>query len=460
MPTMRWTAAADLVPVLCIIAIAGAALYSLVAPAPQTPELDAASGRRAVIEGVVVRDPDIREHSVRLTVRPDTLNSDLIYQVTANVIISADRFTEIVYGDRIKANGILGKPKPFETDSGRTFDYPMYLRAHGVSHEMNRTEVTVLESGKGNLVVGALLSVAHLLDAGIKRALPEPESALLGGLILGEKQSLGEDITNAFRRAGVVHIIVLSGYNVSLVIASVMFVANRFLRKQWALLIASLAIVAFAVMTGASETTLRASLMALIIILATALGRPAAGLRILLIAAAAMALWNPFLVLFDLSYQLSILATLGLILFSPEVAKRITFVTERLGLREIVATTIATQITVLPLLVLSIGAVSLVFLPANILILPLVPAAMLFGFIASVLVLISYALAFPFIAVAYGILAFVIKVATLFGSLPFASIAIPESWLWCVLALLAACYAVLFWRFFKRKEPQRGSFVR
>ena len=208
----------------------------------------------------------------------------------------------------------------------------------------------------------------------------------------------------------------------------------------------ALVAVAFAVMTGLSETAIRATIMALIMMLATVLHRPKAALRALLIAAAAMALWNPYLVLYDLSFQLSVVATLGLILFSDGIAKKLPFIPnyKYLPFREIAGSTLATQITVLPLLILSIGAVSFVFLPANLLVLPAVPLAMFFGFFAACVALVSGMFAFPIAAVAYGILSYIIHVSVWLGSLPFSSVQVPAGWTGALLGILALCYGVGF----------------
>ena len=434
----------NIVPIICVVAILGAALWSLLAPAPKTPELDAALGR-AKIEGIVIRDPDKREQTVRLTISLEKLNGALMHQ-SARILISADRFADVAYGDRIIASGILKRPESFETDTGRTFNYPQYLRAHAVTHEMSFPALEVIGHGEGNAAIGSLLSVKHALIRGIEKALPEPESALLAGLLLGEKQSLGDTITQAFRNAGVVHIIVLSGYNVALVIWFVLLVFSRMFSRTMAHVLGALVAVAFAVMTGLSETAIRATIMALIMMLATVLHRPKAALRALLIAAAAMALWNPYLVLYDLSFQLSVVATLGLILFSDGIAKKLPFIPnyKYLPFREIAGSTLATQITVLPLLILSIGAVSFVFLPANLLVLPAVPLAMFFGFFAACVALVSGMFAFPIAAVAYGILSYIIHVSVWLGSLPFSSVQVPAGWTGALLGILALCYGVGF----------------
>jgi competence protein ComEC len=466
----RWIEARTIVPILCVLILVGAALYSLFAPAPSFPVLDSVLGDESIIEGVVSRDPDIREKFIFLTVDVAFVNET---PGNGRILVSVDRFSEFQYGDRVRIEGKLALPEEFETDGGRskttplgfsnvgdneenlsggrTFDYPKYLLAHGTTHTMSFARATLVSGGEGNPIVSALLSVKHTLITGIQKALPEPESALLAGLLLGEKQSLGEKITEAFRNAGVVHIIVLSGYNIALVIMAIRFIAGRLFSRGLALSIAGVGILAFIVMTGASETAIRAGVMALIVLIAQSLRRPTDGVRVLLIAGAGMALFNPYLVLFDLSYQLSMLATLGLVLFSNPIQERIQFVPETLGLREIVATTIATQVTVLPLLILSIGSVSIVSLIANILVLPAVPAAMLLGFVAAIFALVSGVLAFPFTALAYAVLFYIIQIAVWLGGFSFSAFSIPSSFALETLVVLLALYALAFLFFTKRK---------
>lgn len=452
---MRWIAWRNLVPAVSLAAIVGAALYSLMTPT-ENAALIPFEGSRAVIEGVVVRDRDVRDIAVRLTVRPEFVNGTPVSE-SKNILISANRFSSAEYGDRIRATGTLQAPEPFETDSGRTFNYPRYLFAHGISHAVPFAEVEVIRHEEGNKVVAFLLSIKHALTKGLSRALPEPSSALAEGLIVGEKQSLGDQLYQAFIASGVVHIIVLSGYNVALVINSVLFISLRVLPRLMGYATAAIFVVGFAVMTGGSETTIRATIMALLMMLARVFRRPAAALRGLLLAAATMAIINPFLVLYDLSFQLSVLATLGLILFSDALAARMLFVPKTLGLREIIATTLATQITVLPLLVLSVGAISLVFLPANALILPAVPLAMFLSFVAALVALLSPSLAvfagFP----AYIVLSGIIIVAEFFGTLPLALLPVPRLAVWPALALIALLYGFFLWRFVREGGAMRKN---
>ena len=398
---------------IALVVIAGAATYSLFIDAP-TSALDAVIDTKVTVEGIIIRDPDVREGVVQLT---------LDVGEEGYVLVRTDKFKSFTYGDRVRASGKVELPAAFETDSGRTFDYPKYLLAHGITHTMSFAQVSVTNHKEGNAVIATLLKIKHTFIDGIEAALPEPESALLGGLLLGEKRGLGDELTELFRRAGVIHIIVLSGYNVAQVIGAVRAVATRVLPRTAALGVSGVVALLFMLMTGASETAIRATMMALVVLLAQALYRPAVALRILLVVAAGMAVYNPMLVLFDLSYQLSVLATLGLILFSEPLYPYLTWLRSK-TLIEITATSIATQIAVLPILIFSIGQISLVSVVTNILILVPVPYAMLAGGVAAALALISPALALPFSTVAYALLAYIIKVSAFMGALPFAAISI------------------------------------
>lgn len=439
------------IPALALVVIAGSALVSLVTPVADTA-LAPYEGERVVIEGIVVRDPDRRERSLRLTLAPKRVSGAEV-PGAKRVLILAGRFTDVSYGDRIRAEGKLRAPETFETDTGRTFDYPRFLFAHGIVYEIPFAEIQVVGSGAGNPVVATLLSVKHALIRGIESALPEPTAALAEGLLLGEKRSLGDRLYDAFVASGLVHIIVLSGYNVALVINAVTYVALRTLPRLAGYALAAFFVIGFAVMTGGSETTVRATIMALFMMVARVLNRPAAALRGLLIAGAIMAAVNPFLVLYDLSFQLSVIATFGLIVFSDGIAKRLRAVPTTLGLREIVSTTLATQITVLPLLVLSIGAVSLVFLPANVLVLPAVPLAMLLGFVAALVSLYAPFLTLIFAIPAYVVHTYIVNVAVFFGTLPFALVDVPPSATGSALIVIASVYALFVLRYLRRIRP-------
>jgi len=226
----------------------------------------------------------------------------------------------------------------------------------------------------------------------------------------------------------VIHIVVLSGYNITIIAE---FIKTIFRSVAFSVV----GIILFVIMTGAQATVVRAALMVLVVVLAKKLGRNFSASRALLVAAFLMLLHNPKILVFDPSFQLSFLATCGLIFVTPIIEKYLSRVPEKWGLRSIVSATLATQITVLPLLVYSMGNVSLVSLPANILILLFIPYTMLTGFIASLIAYAHFTLALPFSYATYLLLAWILGVTHYFGSLSFASITVPPVPWWFVVLI-------------------------
>ncbi len=388
-----------------------------------------------VIDGVVKQEPVVSETTKTLYVKSDD----------ATILVRTDVHVPVAYGDRVQVSGTLSRPEDFETDFGRVFAYTNYLAARGVLYQIEFAKVEVTESGLGNYFITRLLNFkARFLEV-VYQFLPEPASGLASGLVLGVNGSLGEDLETAFRQSGIIHIVVLSGYNVMLVVVFVMFLLKQFLSNRLRLWFGLLAVAGFALLVGLSATVVRASIMAALLLVMEVMGRTYIILRGLLLAAVCMLLFNPLLLAFDIGFQLSFLATLGLILLAPYVESRLGSVPNPYSVRDFFIATVATQIAVLPLLLYQIGEVSLVSLLVNLLVLPIVPFAMLL-----VLLLGISGLIFPAVAtvVAYGtyaILMYIIGIASWFSSLPYAAISVPP-FPWWVMMGVYGVGIYLYWR--------------
>lgn len=398
-------------------------------------------GKQTTLEGVISGEPDVRENSTRIVLRIDQ---------GEKVLLITKRYPEFEYGDRIRASGKLSAPKNFIGENGREFDYISYLEKDGIFSEMNFPKIEVLSHGEGDKIVNSLFEIKHAFLARVSQVLPEPHASLLGGLLVGAKHSLGKDLEDDFRTAGVIHIIVLSGYNITLVAYFFMSVFS-FLSARLRMVFGMTSIFLFALMTGAGAATVRASVMAGLIIFAKATGRTADMIHLLFVAGFFMALWNPHIILHNPSFQLSFLATLGLLLLSERISSRLSFVPEKFLLREIASATLSTQIFVLPLLLYQTGQLSLVALPANLFILSAIPGAMLFGFLAGTAGFISVWLAAVFGAVTFVFLAYILGAVNFFSHLPFAAITVPEFPAW-VLFSAYLLLGVLTWRQFRKQE--------
>lgn len=380
------------------------------------PVYEGRVGEEVTLEGTVVREPDARESTTHLYV---DVGDELVLAI-------ADRFGSYEYGDRVTIEGELQKPEAFETDLGREFNYPGYLRARGVSYMLIYPELEVIGSGEGNPVIAALLSGKHAFMERIESLMPEPQVGLAEGLLLGVKRALGGDLEKTFRETGIIHIVVLSGYNVMLVVAFVTYLLGVFMPIRFQLPFGLAAIAAFAIMVGLSATVVRASIMGSIILFARASNRSYLAMRGLLLAGAIMLIINPYLFAFDTGFQLSFLATMGLIVVAPHIEARLLRVPNSIvNAREFLTATLATQLFVLPILLYQIGEFSVVSVIVNVLVLPMVPVAMFLTFITGILGFLSSALAGFVALLTYFSLEYILTIATWFGSLPFAAYAVP-----------------------------------
>jgi competence protein ComEC len=405
-------------------------------------ELEKNLGEKIELVGVVAKEPDRRENSLRLFVR---VGEDL-------VLVTTDRYALITYGNEVKVEGKLSKPENFTTEFGRTFNYSGYLLAQGTEYQISFAKVEVINNNLGNPFIAKLLIFKSAFMYQLEKAITEPAVGLGEGLLLGVKQALGEELEDAFRETGIIHIVVLSGYNVMLVVAFVMYVLGYFLSVRLRVIAGIIAIISFALLVGLSATVVRASIMASILLIAQATGRLYLVLRVLLFAGFVMLLFNPLLLIYDVGFQLSFLATLGLILLAPILEQYFSKVPSFAGMRLFLTATIATQIAVLPLLLYQIGQLSAVAIVVNLLVLPMVPVAMLltfatgmFGFVSSNL---AWLVAFP----TYWSLTYINNLALWFADLPMASFVVP-TFAFYIVPISYFIMGIIWWRLYK---PEYG----
>ncbi len=391
--------------------------------------LDRNIGAQIELSGYICSEPVARELSLLFCFQP--------YESRDRVLVSAERFPEFEYGDRITLVGVLEIPKNFESyEGGPEFKYVMYLAKDGIRYTIFRPQIIRDGEGGGSKLIGTLYKIKQRFMRSVENLLSEPEASLLGGILLGETSSLPKDVTENFRAAGLTHILVLSGYNVNIVAESLLKVF-LFLPRLYGSVLGGGSIILFALMTGASETTIRASLMALIGLLSRNIARKYNVARALTVAAFLMVLHNPYILVFDVSFQLSFLATIGIVYVSPLFSDRLKFIPETYNVREMCATTLGTQLFVAPYLLFAMGQLSLVSLLSNILVLACIPLVMLLGFLAATLGLVWYAAAAPLAWMAQAMLWYIIQVAAYTGNFPYASIQMHiSSW------MLMCMYAV------------------
>ncbi len=382
--------------------------------------LENTAGKTAELSGRIIDEPQKNETGKRITV---LITGELS---EAKILLSTDSNTDLKYGDEIKFIGKLEKPENFLTDQGKVFDYIHYLRKDGILYTMNNPKIEIVSRDGGSPMKRTLFSIKEKFTEKIDSIIPSPESLLMGGLILGEKSSLDKNLKESFVKTGTIHIVALSGYNVTIVARGVMGLFAFFFPRGVSVGAGGVAIILFIIMTGGSSTAVRAGIMALTAILAKVLGRPYEAGRALLLAGVVMIILNPLILAFDVSFQLSFIATIAVIFISPRFEKYFLWVTKKFDLRGVVSVTCAAYIFVLPFILYKTGNLSLVALPANILILPIIPFTMLFGFLTGIISFFSHFLALPIGYFTYFMLHYELSIIQFFSSLSFSAYSIPN----------------------------------
>lgn len=402
--------------------------------------------------GIVVDEPSVREKSTMLSVllQKSDIGTTTV-PLSERVVISTSLYPRFSYGDQISFFAKLKIPEEINSND-REFDYGGYLRVRGVWYTGGFVHPKLLSENHGSPVKKYLFKIKKSFVDAIGRAIPPPESDLASGLLLGAKQSLGSGLLAEFSRAGVSHIVVLSGYNITIVAES-LIAFFAFLPATFSFLVGCVGIILFTILAGGGASAMRAAIMVLVALVAKKLGRQYSVARAFGLAVVVMLVWNPLFLVFDPSFQLSVLATIGIVFVSPILEPYFGKISEKFGLREIISATISTQLVVLPLLIYQTGILSLVALPENILILATVPMAMFLCFLTGFFGLFSLWLSYLPAIFAYALLWYQLFVVHIGATMPLGAVNLPAFSIWVVLIVyIIICVGLLY---LQKKKPKR-----
>jgi len=369
-----------------------------------------------IIEGIIAKEPSQKDGQ-KTIILDDLLKEGM--SVKGKIQFKTYYPNEINYGDSIKASGLVVLPPELED-----FRSDEYLKMKGVYRLLDKPKIIEVKEGPKS-VFSYIFKIKKIVLEQIRTILPEPHAGFLNGLLFGSKDGLPEDVLENFRISGITHIIAISGYNITLIITITLSLLC-FLPRKKRLIISAIFIFVFTVFVGAEASVVRASIMGLISLLALFTGRTSSISTTLLISAFFMVLFNYRVLIYDVGFQLSFLATIGLVYVSPLIEKYFQVVPEFFAIRESLILTLSAQITALPIILYNFGNLSLVSPLANITCLPFIPISMFFGFIACLLSFISIKLA-TFVSLgAYLSMSSVLFISKTLAKIPFSEIQIPK----------------------------------
>jgi len=398
---------------------------------------------RGIVTGELVVSGNAQRLKIKITSVDDRAAGEPFF-----VLATVRKYPAYALGDELNIAGAVERPENFSD-----FDYVSYLARDDIFAVMSYPKIEKIGEGRGNRILFLLSRAKHAFEENIDTSLPQPHAGFMQGLLLGTRSSLPQNILNDFQIAGVSHIVALSGYNITIVgrfITTVLlFLTIPFAVSFW---IATAGIILFVLLTGAAASVVRAGIMGVLVLLAQKEGRPYYMTNALVFAGTAMVLHNPFILRFDAGFQLSFLATIGLVYLSPRldawIGKHRQSARIPSRIRSTFVETMSAQLMVLPLLISLFGRVSLVSPVTNILVLVAVPYAMAAGFAAGIAGFLWRPAGILLGFIAWTLLEYQLRIISFFAHVPFASVGVGS---WIVLPLVAF-YAAIIWSMWRKSN--------
>ncbi len=395
--------------------------------------------------GYVAKERDQRSNHVKLTVKTDY----------GKVLVTTRKYPEYNYGDELEMIGNLEAPAVFED-----FNYQGYLAKEGIYSVSYYPKIKLISKNQGNIIYQLIYRFKDKVKKAVERIMPLPEVAVLEALVLGNKASLTENLKNQFNITGTRHIVAISGMHILILVKAIMIILLGIgLWRGQAFYFALGLLALFIIMVGAPASAVRAGIMAGILLLAEKIGRLNNSGRAVIFAATLMLIFNPLLLKFDVGFQLSFLAVLGIIYIKPIFDNWLEKIIKKEQLSaplQIITMTLAAQAATLPILVYNFGRISFISPLANVLIVPILPYVMGAGFIFSFATVIWSFLGKILIWPAWFLFAYITKIVEWFSKIPFAAQEVSNiHWFW----LVSYYILLIVWLEWYKKKKARDIFI-
>ena len=359
--------------------------------------------------------PDTRPENVRAYAR--VLSADDNHSPRGKILLVLPRDNTLHYGQRYRIRGVLTRARNFED-----FDYRSYLERYGVRYILrNPSDTKLLSDNHGWTVLRSAENLRELFAASLRGGIPLPHSKIALGILVGVRDALPEFLDRDFDRSGLQHLLVVSGFNVSVVLIFLGMCLRHF--GRWVLFGGLMSgLIFFVCITGADPPVLRAALMGGSVSAAAFVGRMSDTRNVLLLSAVILGVVSPMMVQSDLGFQLSFAATAGIVLGMPIIEKLLSRLPNLFHLREALSLTLAAQLAVLPFLVWGFGSFPIAGVVANLFAEPIIPPAMVTSFVAGLCGWLPTEIALLIGLPAFLLIELLLVVAHVFAMIPALSI--------------------------------------
>lgn len=296
----------------------------------------------------------------------------------ANVLVKLKPYPEYFYGDEIKFSGMIKNPEG---------SYKNYLAKEGITGFSDFPKAELILSGQNKNIKSFLFSIKAKIISGFQKIFSYDKAAFISGITLGERAEFSKELKENMSNSGTTHLVALSGYNISVIGLAIAGAFGWLVGRRWSFYLTIVVITGFVLMAGAEASVVRAAIMGAILLLSTQISRIYSARNAIAVCAFVMVLINPKILVFDIGFQLSFLALLGIIYLEPAIRKisRVSQEPGFLNWRQNLFTTLSAQLAVAPLLIIYFAKFSIFSLLANVLILSFIPLTMGLGFAVAVL---------------------------------------------------------------------------
>lgn len=407
--------------------------------------------------GIVSEESDIREKHIKLTIKTEA--------VPGKILVSAGRYPEYQYGDKLKISGRLEKPPVFDKGEedksssspfaiAREFNYRDYLKKDGIFAVMVFPAIELVGQNFGSPIYEFLFSFKDKFKEAVQKFISPPQRGILEALVFGDEGGISKAWKEKLNITGTRHIAAVSGMNITIISSLIFnFLLWLGLWRQQAFYLSLVLLVLYILMIGAPASAVRAGIMGILFLTAQHFGRMSAAASAVVFAAALILALNPLLLRLDVGFQLSFLAIMGIIYLQPAFSSFFKKLANPkfFPLRTTLATTLSAQVFTLPILVYNFGYISLLSPITNILIVPvLAPITILifvFGLSAMILGPLGYILSWP----TWLSLTYIISIIDGFSKLSFVSLILENiHWAWLIIAYLTL--GCLTWQLNKKEK--------
>ncbi len=389
-----------------MFAVAFGSSYYIFFGAHLTQAFTAPIGKQIEISGIVSRISQI-DSGQQVDVKLSEPYQGLIRMY-------AKPFPELKYGDVVK---IVGALKAIEGPSSG------YYAKEGIGAIMSFPKsLEITGHDQGSKVLARLYGIRDYVRTTFEKALPPEQATLMTGLLIGKSSGFSKEFNEKLKVTGTTHLVALSGYNVALIIEWLLAIFGLFLRRKYAVWFCVAAVIGFVIMTGAEASVVRAAIMATIVVLAERSERTYSVRNAVAFTALAMVLLNPRVIAFDIGFQLSFAALLGIVYVKPMLDQLFHRDPKKSGLldwKENLVTTCAAQITVLPILLMNFGFITPIGIITNVLLLSFIPLTTLLGIWIIIASFLGSTIAFFMALPARILLTYELGVINLFSKIDF-----------------------------------------